>query len=170
MHVRRARLSDAEAIAEVHVRSWRDAFKDILPADFLASLSVEEHARSWAEALGKRTQRIRVVENGGKLVGFASFGLSRDEGAGPTDFELREIYIERASIGTGCGFNLWLNCFAEMRLAGATRVTLWVLERNVEGIRFYKAAGFALDEGARRPIELGGVRLDEVRYAQTIRR
>ena len=170
MHVRRARPSDADAIAQVQVRSWQDAYKEILPADFLASMSVEEHAREWAQAIEKRTQRIRVVENGGRLIGFASFGLSRDEGAGPTDFELREIYIDRPAIGTGSGFNLWVNCFEEMRLAGATRVTLWVLEKNVWGTRFYKAAGFALDEGARRSIGIGGVRFDEVRYAQAIRR
>ena len=106
----------------------------------------------------------------GRLVGFASFGLSRDEGTGPTDFELQAIYVDPAFTGSGAGFAVWVQCFEEMRLAGATRVMLWVLEKNSWLIRFYKAAGFAQDAGARRSIELGGVPLDEVRYAQKIRR
>jgi ribosomal protein S18 acetylase RimI-like enzyme len=171
MHlVRRARLSDAAAIAGVHVRSWQHAAREFVAAPYLASLSVEEQARAWAEAIEKRTQRIRVVERGDKPIGFASFGLSRDDGAGPTDFEVREICIEPAVIGTGAGFGLWVKCLAEMRLAGATRITMWVLEKDIMSIRFYKAAGFELDEAARRQVELGGAAFDEVRYVQAIRR
>ena len=170
MHVRRARHSDADAIAGIYVRSWRDAGKQFLPSQFLASLSVEEHASTWADAIELGTQRIRVVEMAGVLVGFASFGLSRDEGAGATDFELQAIYVDPPSTGSGAGFALWVQCFEEMRLASASRVMLWVLEKDVRLIRFYQAAGFVQDAGARRSVELGGVPFDEVRYAQKIRR
>jgi hypothetical protein len=39
--IRQAILEDAEAIAKVHVASWQAAYKGLMPAEFLASLSVE---------------------------------------------------------------------------------------------------------------------------------
>lgn len=170
MHVRPARPSDAEAIAGVHVRSWQHAYKDILPAEFLASLSVADRTRMWTDAIEEKTQRIRVVDVAGRLAGFASFGLSRDEGATATDFELWAIYVDPPVIGSGAGYALWTQCFAEMRLAGATRVMLWAMAKNTFAIQFYRAAGFSEEEGSRKSFELGGVQVDEVRLAQKIRR
>ena len=37
--IRDARPSDAHSIASVHVSSWQQAYLDLIPADFLASLT-----------------------------------------------------------------------------------------------------------------------------------
>ena len=42
MDISRASPEDAYAIAKVHVDSWREAYRTILPADYLAALSVEK--------------------------------------------------------------------------------------------------------------------------------
>ena len=168
MNVRAARSSDVKAIAKVHVLGWQHAYAGILPSNFLASLSIEQRARMWAEAIEKQTQRLLVVEVAGELAGFAAFGLSRDVGAHATDFEVWAIYVSPGFLGTGAGRALWLQCLAEMKLADASRVTLWVLAKNERAIRFYRAAGFTEDVGFGKSIQIGGVSADEVRYAQQV--
>lgn len=39
MHIRKAAVEDAAAIAKVHVDSWRTTYKGIMPSDYLNSLS-----------------------------------------------------------------------------------------------------------------------------------
>ena len=45
--IRPAVPGDAEAIAAVHLATWRDAYAGILPADFLDALRVNEFAQRW---------------------------------------------------------------------------------------------------------------------------
>jgi hypothetical protein len=42
LDIRRASQSDARAIAEVHVASWRETYRGIVPDAFLDALSVAE--------------------------------------------------------------------------------------------------------------------------------
>ena len=44
MNIRPAVVSDAEAIATVHIRSWQLAYTHLLSAEFLASLSIKQRA------------------------------------------------------------------------------------------------------------------------------
>jgi len=37
--IRAALPTDAQGIAQVHVRSWQQAYRELLPSDFLDSLS-----------------------------------------------------------------------------------------------------------------------------------
>jgi hypothetical protein len=54
---------------------------------------------------------------------------------------------------------------AERRLEGQHFIafTLWVLEKNLQGRRFYEATGFRLDASRKEDI-VGGVLLTELRY------
>ena len=49
--VRPAQVKDAEAIARVHVDSWRTSYAGIIDAEHLASLSVVERAERWRTRL-----------------------------------------------------------------------------------------------------------------------
>ena len=42
--IRIAEVTDAPAIAEVHVLSWQEAYAGIVPADYLAALDPQERA------------------------------------------------------------------------------------------------------------------------------
>ncbi|MGC1173849.1 N-acetyltransferase family protein [Polaromonas sp.] len=168
MNIRAASSSDAEAIARVHVLGWQHAYAQVLPADFLSSLSIERRATMWAEAIEKQTQQLLVAEVEGEIVGFSAFGMCRDDDSVATDFEVWAIYLRASFLGTGAGRSLWLHSLSAMRIAGAKRATLWVLAENERAIRFYRAAGFAEDESSRKVVHIGGVSVDEIRYAQQI--
>ena len=161
--VRDATADDARAIAEVHVASWRWAYRDQLPADYLEALSVSDREAMWAAWFMKPEPRAAVVvacDDDGRPVGFANAGPSRDEGSSPETGELRAIYVLQEVQGTGIGRALLEASLDVLRAADYERATLWVLETNDLGRRFYEKAGWRWDgatsdhqfECANRPI------------------
>ena len=50
--VRRALPADAASLASVHVQSWREAYRGIIPQTYLEQLSVTAHERQWRRSLG----------------------------------------------------------------------------------------------------------------------
>src|SRR5690606_24915214 len=73
LSVSRATAQDAGTIADLHVRSWRFAYADFLPADYLAGLDVVGHAlRYWQPALAKerRNSSTHVASVDGVPAGF----------------------------------------------------------------------------------------------------
>jgi hypothetical protein len=53
MSIRLAQASDARAIAEVHVRSWQAAYRDLLPQEYLDGLDPGH----WATRMGPHPER-----------------------------------------------------------------------------------------------------------------
>ncbi len=145
--IRAAKPDDARPVAEVHVASWRHAYRDVLPDDYLERLSVDEREAMWLGAFADPDTKngAFVAEEGGRVVGFASFGPSRDEDAPDGTGEVPAIYVEPSVMGRGVGRELLEEATAELRLAGFTRATLWVLEANERARRFYEHEGWAWD-------------------------
>ena len=59
VQVREARRDDAQGIAQVHVASWRSTYHGIMPAEFLAGLSVERRTQYWMETLAELCEQSR---------------------------------------------------------------------------------------------------------------
>lgn len=156
--IRIGAASDAEAVASVHVRSWQAAYAHVFPAESLAALSVDTRAAQW-----RRCPPL-VAEDDGEIVGFVSVGASRDDDA---DGELYAIYVDPERWGAGAGAELISAGEARLRELGYRDVVLWVLEDNPRTRRFYEAAGWQLD-GGRRPIEVLGISVPEVRYRKRL--
>lgn len=166
MSIHAATYEDARAIAEVHVLSWQHAYRGLLPQEFLAGLSVQGREGMWAESLINGLPSLRVAKVGGQVVGFSAYGPCRDEGSGPTDYEVWALYVVPAYWSTGLGHQLWLKSQEVMASQGAARISLWVLVGNERAIKFYAAAGFHPEPGSVKTFELGGVQVHEVRYVR----
>ncbi|MEC3973742.1 GNAT family N-acetyltransferase [Amycolatopsis sp. H20-H5] len=165
--VRAANLSDAAAIAEIHVRSWQAAYAGLLPADYLDTLSVEARTRGWERAIGNpdRPGRILLLSGDGALSGFAAIGPSRDDDADPEVGELLSIYLRPELWGLGLGRTLHDHALGELAQDGFRVVTLWVLDSNERARGFYERAGWSADGAAKTDALPGGdVLLPEVRY------
>jgi ribosomal protein S18 acetylase RimI-like enzyme len=162
--IRIARPDDAAPLAQVHVRSWQEAYADIVPASYLASLNAETRAQEWANYLehGPEDGVITwVAIAGDRHVGFASLGPARDEDAGRGDREIYSIYLDPGIWGHGVARELMRTVIAE---AGErSRITLWVLADNERARHFYRRHGFQAD-GVERYEDVGGAELLEVRY------
>lgn len=92
MVVRGATPEDSGAIAEIHVRSWRAAYRGIVPPEFLDSISVEQREGAWRQRLERGTSGTSVLEEQGEVLGWVSAGSSRDADALPSTSELWAIY------------------------------------------------------------------------------
>jgi ribosomal protein S18 acetylase RimI-like enzyme len=147
LRIREAEPKDARAIAEVHVRAWRAAYRGQLADDYLDELTVqgrlEDQRRSLEAPLaGWRTW---IAEDGDAPIGFAVTGPSQDADADQRTGEVYAIYLEPDRVGTGAGRTLFEHAVGDLRERGFTTATLWVLETNEQARRFYEIAGWKPD-------------------------
>ena len=163
MNVRRAGLDDAPAIAAVHVQAWQAAYKGIVPAAFLDSLSVEERTTRWRQNLAVGASTVCVAEASEGVVGWASVGACRDADAPAATGELWAIYVAPGSWRHGVGRAMWAWGQSHLEQAGFTSAVVWVLEDNRSARRFYATVGFVPAPDATKMVEIGGVSLPEVR-------
>lgn len=160
--MRRAAVGDAEALAEVHVRSWQAAYAGILPEEFLDNLDRERRVRWWRRFIGDGAM-VHVSEADG-VVGFCTAGDSVENGWG----EVFAIYVHPEHWGAGHGRQLLMAGESGLAATGHEKALLWVLEANSRGRRFYERQGWTVG----RPIrveEIGGVQVTEVRYEKRLR-
>lgn len=122
----------------------------------------------WSECIAAGTPQLLVAKADGVVRGWLSFGACRDEGALATDAEVWALYVSPEFWSTGTGCKLWVRAKEIMLEQGFVSCSLWVFPQNARAIRFYRAAGFECDPSLPKGFELGGVHLQEVRYASRL--
>ena len=169
--IRAARVADAAQIAVVHVRSWQGAYRGLLPQAYLDGLDPAQRVGRWERSLAEGEAGhagVLVADDGGALLGFASYSSSRDSDADPGWVgEIGAIYLLPSVWGNGVGRRLMdaaLLCLAE---AEFVQVTLWVLDSNVRARRFYAAGGWFAD-GTQKLDESRGFPIAQVRYRRSL--
>jgi L-amino acid N-acyltransferase YncA len=163
LDIRRASQSDARAIAEVHVASWRETYRGIVPDAFLDALSVAERERMWARGLAAPDRPSFVfvaTDAAGRVVGFAGGGPRRD-GDPAYAGELYAIYLLREAQGQSAGRRLTAAVARELAAREMRSMLVWVFEQN-PARRFYEALGGTLL--GQQQFELGGQMMTEVSY------
>ncbi len=145
--IREAVPKDAEAIANVHVRAWQDAYRGQLTDEYLDALTVEDRLEQHRRTLEQPRPdwRTWVADEGGRIVGFAVTGSSEDADADARTAEVYAIYLEPDRVGTGLGRRLFEHALSDVRDRGFAVATLWVLETNERARRFYELAGWKPD-------------------------
>jgi ribosomal protein S18 acetylase RimI-like enzyme len=163
MEIRAALPADCRAIAAVHVASWQAAYAGVLDAAFLAGLSIERREQLWRQVLSEQRSKLLVGCRDSAIVGFVSFGPSRDSDAPDGRGELWALYAHPAAWSTGVGRDLWVAARHHLLSSGYSSITVWVLGRNERAIAFYSKAGFQAE--AEKQSEVGGKLLHELRMA-----
>jgi len=172
VQLRGARRGDEAAIAEVHIRSWQAAYRGLIPDDYLDALSIEERSEVWRRIIDESTEPgsgCIVVEEGGRIVGFAHLCPCRDEWADPGTGELTTIYLLKEHWHRGLGRALLEGAVVQLSEAGFGVATLWVLGTNVAAQRFYEATGWVPD-GATRINDFGAFSRRDLRYRRELPR
>jgi len=160
--IRTADVDDAAAIARVHVSSWRATFTDLLPADFLESLTEAGYADRWRRFIAERSNLAFVVEDvSGDVVGFASGGRER---AGEASYkgELYAIYLLESAQRRGYGRELVRAIAGGLRQLGLDDMIVWVLRDNVTARGFYERLGGVYVRS--QPTTIGPATVEEVSY------
>lgn len=157
--VRRARVADAAPIAQVHVQSWRESYRGLVPESYLEQLSVAAHERQWRRSFAAGTWAF-VAEWEQRVVGFASGGLSRAHR--DISGELHLLYVLRARHRHGIGRALFDACHYELARCGHRGMLVWVLADN-SARRFYERLGG--EPAGESSVSIAGAKLREVAYA-----
>ena len=149
--VRRATVADAAGVAAVHTASWREAYAELLPPDYLAQRVVPESR--WVTSLRVGDDRPTfVVAIGTSVVGFASVAEAEDE---PGVGQLYAIYLLAAYWGHGLGHLLHRRAMQWLVERGFTEAVLVVLTDNARTRGFYRRQGWVAD-GDAVPDVIGG--------------
>lgn len=129
--IRVAKLSDAVAISDIHIRSWQTAYAGIFPTDYLAKLDRIQRLRFWQHLLADADacRHVLVAETKDKVIGFLSHGAARD-----AQFqEWREIYafyIDPDFQSSGIGTALLNQTLTQIQNRGDMGAYLWVIAAN----------------------------------------
>lgn len=150
---------DLLALSDIYERSWKFAYRGIIPQSYLDGIPVGR----WAAGIGRDGMKTLCLLENSRMVGTAS--ICRSRWAEYLDFgEIVSIYLLPEWMGLGFGTALLQRCIAELRLMGFDRILLWVLEENARARRFYEKNGFTCD-GTYRDENIGGRDLRELMYS-----
>lgn len=140
--IRRARPSDAAAIAAVEVESWRAAYAGILEDRILLGLSEARLTAGWDAELRRPRGPVRVWDEPDEgVIGFAHGGALRE--SLPWDAEVFMLYVHPDAQGRGIGRALLEGLFADFVEDGWRSVLVWVLADNPARF-FYQRMGARL--------------------------
>jgi GNAT superfamily N-acetyltransferase len=163
--IRDARVEDARGVAAVHISSWQEAYRGLLPADVLSGLSVDRREQDWTRILGSPSaQRATLVAaDGDTVLGFASMGPSRNGSASEAAGELYAFYVDPGRWRECIGSRLHSAAIQRLTALGFVNATLWVLVGNDRALAFYRHVGWARDGQTKTDRGPGGVDLHEQR-------
>ncbi len=163
MILRPAVPEDALAVARVHVSAWQEAYRTLLPDEYLNRLSADERAQRYDFSNpDPLTPQTIVAMEDGLIVGFATTSRSRDESL--SDYgELCALYVDPEYWGRGFGVALAAEARSRLIQLGFRDALLWVLKGNHRAERFYLNDGWSAD-GQERTDVVWGATVEEIRY------
>ena len=137
---------EIEGKSLVHWQTWREAYDDLLPANYQETMTLEK-CRFFSQ---KYPENTLIAMDGKKVVGFISYGNFRDEAiqAG----EIIALYVLKDYYGKGVSKQLMHAAF--VALDQFSEIYLWVLKDNKRAIAFYQKMGFTFD-GQEKILDLG---------------
>lgn len=137
---------EIESKSLVHWQTWREAYDDLLPAEFQETMTLER-CRFLSQ---KYLENTLIAMDGMKVVGFISYGNFRDETiqAG----EIIALYVLKDYYGKGIAQKLMKEALTT--LEQFSEIFLWVLKENKRAIAFYQKMGFTFD-GQEKILDLG---------------
>ena len=140
MEIRYGKRRDLKKAAVLLNESWRWAYKDIIDAAYLASMSDRGRHKKLLKGYRSGKRPLLLFDNG-ELLGFCGFGASQTPGY-PDDGEIGAIYVREDAAGKGYGHALFTRAEKELRAQGYRNLVLDVLSKNERAIKFYLAHGF----------------------------
>ena len=150
----------------IHSESWKVAYKGVVPDAILNNMIAEKSEEKFHDSFMKESGKNAVILNNGMIVGFMCLGKCRDEDLDNTYGEIWGIYLLPSFWRQGIGtvFIDW--GIEELKQKGYRKISLWVLEDNMNARRFYEKMGF-MHDGTVKELNIGKP-LNEIRYIKII--
>ena len=99
IEIRRAKSSDARAVADAHDEAWRCAYQGVIPGVELDKLIMRRGPEWWDSAIRKGS-RISILAFGDNVAGYANYGRNRARSLF-YDGEIYELYLRPPAVHFG---------------------------------------------------------------------
>ena len=161
IEIRRARPTDATAVAKTHDEAWRSAYQGIIPGAELDKL-INRRGPEWWDSAIRKGSRIALIQFGDDVAGYANYGRNRARSL-YYDSEIYELYLRPEFQGLGFGRRLFAAARKDLMQSGMKTLVVWALSDNDPAVEFYRALG---GRAVARSSERFGTRvLDKVAFA-----
>ena len=161
IEIRRAKASDAAAVADTHDEAWRGAYQGVIPGVELEKLVTRRGADWWDSAIRKGS-RIAILAFGDKVAGYANYGRNRARSL-YYDGEIYELYLRPEYQGLGFGRRLFSSARRDLAQSGLKSLVICALSDNDPAVEFSKALGGKAV--ARSSERFGDKSLEKVAFA-----
>ena len=161
IEIRRAKSSDAGAVAEAHDEAWRGAYQGVIPGIELEKL-ITRRGPDWWDSAIRKGSRISILAFGDNVAGYANYGRNRARSLF-YDGEIYELYLRPEYQGLGFGRRLFTSARRDLLQSGLKSLVIWALADNEPAVEFYRALGGKAV--ARSSERFGGRSLEKVAFA-----
>jgi diamine N-acetyltransferase len=153
--VRTATAADAEALAELGARTFRETFaRDNTPEDMAQYLAEHFGGGLQRAELEDAAVRFLLLEADGLPAGYVKLRSGAESAPSRRPLEICRFYLDARWHGTGAALELMQAIHALALAEGHDRLWLAVWEHNARAIRFYQKHGFV--RVGEQPFRLGG--------------
>ncbi len=139
IEIRRAKASDAAAVADAHDEAWT-AYQGIIPGAELRRL-INRRGPAWWDSAIRKGSRIALLQFGDKIAGYANYGRNRSRSLYYYDGEIYELYLRPEYQGLGFGRRLFRVARRDLAQNALKSLIVWALSESGNAVKFYRALG-----------------------------
>ena len=167
VEIRPAVPEDAQAISDLHTRSFRVSYQYLPETGRSLETGDERRAEFWEKLLERHHESTLLAVCDDRMIGFIRFGPSPDDDSDEETGHIFSVHVDPDLTGSGVGGRLVRAAVSAM--SGNHRAaTLWALSDNESAHRFYERLGWRRD-GATRTEKLSighgdGDRVEVIRF------
>jgi ribosomal protein S18 acetylase RimI-like enzyme len=157
--IRPAGEADLPAIAAIHMASWQDAYRDVVPEAVLLRRSIADCLAGWRATFAQYAENITVAcASDGRIHGFCCAGRSNSARNAPFVFEVFGLHVAPSSRRLGIGASLLRHALARASAQERSAI-VWTLEALTLSRRFYEREG-------GRPVKAGVCTIDGIEFSE----
>ena len=139
--IRRIKREDIPSLNHVVTVAWNEAYKGIVPDEFLEELKNNEEERTEKGLSGfKEGNTTLVLEIDNEVVGFSHYAEANQDKF-PDYGEIRALYIIGKYKGYGFGRKLVEESIKELKKMGFNKMIISCLRDNLPANKFYEHIG-----------------------------
>lgn len=159
--IRQSVLHDIDAIAEIKVTGWQNAYRGIIDDKYLDSMLVSEQID---RIKNYSSETVFVAEKDSEILAFCRFydydkPIYNDK---EIDCEIREIYVRPGIKRMGIGSKLFGHTLNYFKQKGKKKLYLGCFKENYSARKFYEKMGGI--SAAEEDVEVGGKYYPAVSY------